>query len=95
MFLEICMQIYSVVFSFSRQINKQKVYENNWSPCEGNKIFVNMKLKGGVLTPKPPPSVRSWSGLWFWEQAMFCYVFIFEKRPNGKVKGDDFAQGEN
>ena len=29
MFLEICMQIYSVVFSFSRQINKQKVCENN------------------------------------------------------------------
>jgi len=29
MFLEICMQIYSVVFALSRQINKQKVYENN------------------------------------------------------------------
>jgi len=26
---------------------------------------------------------------------MFCYVFVFEKRPNGKVKGDDFDQGEN
>jgi len=29
MFLEICMQIYSVVFALSRQINKQKVYEIN------------------------------------------------------------------
>jgi len=29
MFLEICMQIYSMVFAISRQINKQKVYENS------------------------------------------------------------------
>jgi len=29
MFLEICMQIYSVVFTLSQQINKQKVCENN------------------------------------------------------------------
>jgi len=29
MFLEICMQIYSVVFASSRQINNQKVCENS------------------------------------------------------------------
>jgi len=29
MFLEICMQIHSVVFAWSRQINKQKACENN------------------------------------------------------------------
>jgi len=29
MFLEICMQIYSVVFASNRQTNKQKVCENN------------------------------------------------------------------
>ena len=29
MFLEICMQSYSMVFAFSRQINKQKVCENS------------------------------------------------------------------
>jgi len=29
MFFQICMQIYSVVFALSRQINKQKVCENN------------------------------------------------------------------
>jgi len=29
MFLEICMQISSAVFALSRQINKQKVCENN------------------------------------------------------------------
>ena len=28
MFFEICMQIYSVVFALSRQINRQKVCEN-------------------------------------------------------------------
>jgi len=27
--LEICMQIHSVVFALSRQVNKQKVRENN------------------------------------------------------------------
>jgi len=32
MFLEICMQIYSVIFALSQQINKQKVCENNESP---------------------------------------------------------------
>jgi len=29
MFLEMCTQIYSVVFALSRQINKPKVCENN------------------------------------------------------------------
>jgi len=29
MFLEICMQIYSMVFALSRQINKQKVCEKS------------------------------------------------------------------
>jgi len=29
MFLELCMQIHSVVFALSRQINKQKVCQNN------------------------------------------------------------------
>jgi len=28
-FIETCMQIFSVLFVLSRQINKQKVYENN------------------------------------------------------------------
>ena len=29
MFLEICMQIHSVELALSRQINKQKIHENN------------------------------------------------------------------
>jgi len=46
MFLEICIQIYSVVFALSRQINKQKVCENNHL-CESNKIFVKYQAQGG------------------------------------------------
>jgi len=53
MLLEICMQIYSVLFALSRQINKQKVCENTKSPCEGNKVFVKYQAQGGVLTPTP------------------------------------------
>jgi len=33
MFLEICMQSHSVVFALSRQISKQKVYENSCLRC--------------------------------------------------------------
>jgi len=29
MFLEICMQIYSLAFALSRQINRQNICENN------------------------------------------------------------------
>jgi len=47
MLLELCIQIYSVVFALSRQINKQKVCENNQSPCEGNKVFVKYQAQGG------------------------------------------------
>ena len=49
------MQIYSVVFALSRQINKQKVCENNYSPCEGNTIFVKYQAQGRGLTPTPTP----------------------------------------
>ena len=55
MFLEICMQIYSVVFALSRQINKQKVCKNNSSSCEGNEIFVTYQAQGGGVNPNPPP----------------------------------------
>jgi len=52
MFLEICMQIHSVVFAINPQINKQKVRENNLRA--GNKVFVKNQAKGGWLTPIPP-----------------------------------------
>ena len=53
MFREICMQIYSVVFTLNRQINKQKVCENTSSPCEGNKVFVKYQAQGGSFNPTP------------------------------------------
>jgi len=51
MFLEICMQIYSVGFALSRQINKQKVCENK-PFCAGNKVLVKYQAQEG-LTPPP------------------------------------------
>jgi len=53
MFFEICMQIHSVLFALSRQINKQKVCENNQSPCKDNKVFVKYQAQGG-FNPKVP-----------------------------------------
>jgi len=47
MFLEIYIQIHSVVFALSRQINKQKVCEKN-PLFAGNKVFVKFQVKRGV-----------------------------------------------
>jgi len=52
MFLEICMQIHSVVFALRRQINKQNVCENNLL-CASNNVFVKYQAQGGGLTPTP------------------------------------------
>jgi len=52
MFLEICMQIHSVVFALSREINKQKVCENN--NLFVHKVFVKYQAQGGVFNPNPP-----------------------------------------
>ena len=52
MLLEICMQIYSVVFALSRQINKQKVCENNLL-AKVIKFLQNIKPKVAV-SPKLP-----------------------------------------
>jgi len=46
MFLEICTQIHSVVFALSRQINKQKVCEN--------------QFPGGQMPVLLPPCGRPW-----------------------------------
>jgi len=58
MFLEICMQIHSVVFTLSQQINKQKVYETINLLCAGIKFFVKYPADGGVLAPTYPPWIR-------------------------------------
>jgi len=53
MFLEICMQINSVVFALSRQIYTQKVCENNNLLYAGKNVFVKCQAQGGGL-PQPP-----------------------------------------
>jgi len=53
MFSEICMQIYSVVFAISRQINKQNYAKTINLLCAGNKVFVKYQVQGG-FNPKPP-----------------------------------------
>jgi len=58
MFLEICMQIHSVVFATNRQINKQKLYAKTiYLLCAGKKYFVKYQAQGGGVNPKLPPCV--------------------------------------
>jgi len=47
MFLEICMQIHSVVFVLNRQINKQKYAKTINLLCAGNKISVKYQAQEG------------------------------------------------
>jgi len=54
MFLEICMQINSVVFALNRQINKQKYAKTINLLCAGCIVFVRYQAQGR-LTPTPPP----------------------------------------
>jgi len=55
MLLDICMQIHSVVFALSRQINKQQVYENINLLCAGEKVFVKYQAQGAGFNPKDSP----------------------------------------
>jgi len=48
MLLELCMQIYSVVFALSRQINKQKYAKTFNFVCAGNTDFVKYQAETGV-----------------------------------------------
>ena len=66
------MQIHSVLFALSRQIDKQKVCEYNTINvvCAGNQVFVKYQAQGGGVNgklkrevkpqPLPPPCVRPW-----------------------------------
>jgi len=47
MFLEIFMQMYSVVFALRREINKQKYVTTINLLCAGNKVFVKWQAQGG------------------------------------------------
>jgi len=46
MFLEICMQIYFMVFTLSRQINKQMYAKAVNFLCAGNELFVKYQAEG-------------------------------------------------
>ena len=43
-----CMQIFSMVFAISRQINKQKYAKTVNLVYAGNKVFVKYQAQGGV-----------------------------------------------
>jgi len=53
MFLEICMQIYSVIFPLSRQINWQKYAKTIDLFCESNKVFLKYQAQGGFNLNPP------------------------------------------
>jgi len=53
------MQIHSVVFALSRQINKQNVCEKINLLCAGNKVVVKYQVQRGVFNPDPP-CARPW-----------------------------------
>ena len=61
MFLEICMQIYSVVFAWSRQINKQRYAKTINLLCKDNKVFVKyqVQLGGGANQKKKEKKMLS------------------------------------
>ena len=60
MFLEICMQIHSLFFALSRQINKQKYAKTMNLLCEDNKVFVKYQAQGKGGFIHPPPCVLPW-----------------------------------
>jgi len=53
------MQIYSVVFALSRQIDKQKGCENNFL-CAGNRDFVKYQAQAGVNHNPPLRTPLLW-----------------------------------
>ena len=71
MFLEICMQTYSVVFvdfveyktlSYFVEVDKltSKKYANTFNfLCASNKDFVKYQAQGGGLTATPPPPLHT------------------------------------
>ena len=76
MFLEICMQIYSVVFALSRQINKQKYAKTINLLCAGNNVFVKYQTQGSGFNPNPPPCVGPCSRMCLLK---FTYSYLREE----------------
>jgi len=67
MFLEMCMQISSVVFALRRQINKQKVGSAKTINllCARNEFFVKYQAQGGLTST--PTCVRPCNELYLIE----------------------------
>ena len=53
MYLQICMQIHSVVFVLGRQINKQTYAKTINFLCAGNKVVVKYQAQGEGFNPNP------------------------------------------
>jgi len=87
MFLAICMQIYSVVFALSRQINKQKVCENSLTSFAQVIKFCKISSSRGGLTPpplayalgKPSPTLCTESEIIF--SPMNTQVLVYKTNP--------------
>ena len=77
MFLEICKQIYSVVFALRRQINKQKYVKKVNLLCAGNNVFVKYQANRGFW-PQNTPLLTSLLPIERWKLksaiklSMFC-----------------------
>jgi len=54
MFLEICMQSYSVVFALRQQNSKQNYAKSVNFLCTGDTDFAKYQAQGGGLIPTPP-----------------------------------------
>jgi len=74
MFLEICMQIYSVVFA--DKLASKKFAKTINLLCEGNKVFVKYQAQGGVLPPTPPFAYALGAGA-----LLGIFTYICRQRP--------------
>jgi len=82
MFLEICMQIHSMAFALSRQINKQKYAKTIKLLGAGNELLVNYQAQGWLLTPTPlrtplALTIGIWGSLAFGGGQNFRFSLIF------------------
>jgi len=78
MFLEVCMQIHTVVFAVSRQINMQKYAKTINLLCAGNKVFVKYQAQGGLTPTTPLAYALGWLSMISSE----AFVFSLASGPN-------------
>jgi len=85
MLLEICVQIYSVVFALSRQIDKQKYAKTFNFLCASNKDFVKYEAQGGFLTPTNSPPLRTPLKLLFKNEKIHLTTCVPETSVNNSL----------